>query len=280
MHAPIRTFISPSDTSLQARIIEDSYILIDNLSEEFKVYRLGSARLKRLAFKENPSGTPPTQVTDIILDDSAVNALFFQYDKWHHSAAQSLSEVRSINAEAGFKAEVLLDCLSTFHSNITKEIMTTFERRIRVDDVQRNLPQIGPFSRLEHDIKMRVGSYKFPVDLRFKCHCESLQSHALQCGMLGSPYIDIGMDDKEDCNKLTVMQLQWIDKILEELHIHPIQGSRQGEVLAGLHEHKNNVISHIEAARFRNNHPDAVVQTVLTCELIYCCQQTSNHDDR
>jgi hypothetical protein len=266
-HVP--TFVH-RDTSL-VNIAEDPYVLIDELSEQFKAYRRGGTRLKRLVFKETSDAIPPTQVVDVLVGSSLVNSLFFEYEKWHDSATRKLCEVQSIDAAAGLKARALLNCISSFHSNITREIITASEQQTRVSDTQQGFSQLNSHVRLENEVKIHVGGYKFPAILIFKCRCESLQSHISFCGMSESLYPDIGLDEQDDRNKLTILHLQWIDKILGQLNTphdcHLINDSRQTEILAGLTEHRNNVITHIEAARFINIHPNDSVQTIITSEI-------------
>jgi hypothetical protein len=264
-----QSLVYPHSVPPQINIVEDAFGKLDQIGEQLEKYRKRDLRIKKIVFKEELGDICSVSITDMLIGDSMINRTLLEYDKWHRSALLKLEELHNIAVAVNERARELSKCLLAFDSTVRGEIMAKLQKQARTSNLRVNslLDHRAP---IEEEIRIRISSYKFPLELVFNCDCESAASHPSQCSALGESYLNTGLDYGATCNQLTIRQLEWVEKVLKDLAVlqtpRHISNPRQKEVLHGLLEYKSNILAQVASARLRHVHPSAAIRTIITSE--------------
>jgi hypothetical protein len=263
---------SPSAIVSPEELAERSCLsVVSAVSTQLQTFRIYELQINELHFKSNvPRDIHPTTIAELLIEDAPVNKKCLDYEKWHQCTLIRLEALSKTAKTQKVVAQTLFG-LSTFYSKIRARIMVSLWRCRTPAAPLTDRYDVAIPTLIEEEVRTSLMRYDFPTDLDFDCRCDSL-SHVSQCSKSVWTYLDLGLDPGKLNNRSTVEQLHWVDSVLSDLATtSELLSPRLEEMIAGLKEHKSNIIAHITTQRFRSAHPDVLIRTVMKSKTAFHC---------
>jgi hypothetical protein len=249
---------SPTESKSQDELVEIKFTIA--ALAKLEIFRLQNFRINALVFKTNlPDQTLSSTLAELLIEDAPTNSVCLEYERWHNSTLCQLDAFSSSTVYNGCIDNCRLQ-LSSFHSKLFAQVTASLWRgRKSTVTATMSYDSVTP-TLIEHRVKRGVGRYHFPSSFDFICNCSMLHVTGLQHTC---PHM--GLDPQNEHNCPTIKQLEWIEAILAELCTNSeLPSGRRLELINGIKEHRNNIISYIDTQRIRRAHRNIIIHTVTT----------------
>jgi hypothetical protein len=254
-------------TTEEALVNAKSHNLLSTIQEQLQTYLESDLLTATPTFRSNLSTAQEHRlISPLLKEDEPVNSPLLSFETWHNTAMETLCSIPRSTETNGLP--LLVKRVSAFHSRVLLKTLAALEKQEKSEAVEQANHEAPSSDHLELEISLGLRNYGYPSPLVFCIKDNTPSSEPRTCSNDATQPGDrlmhqLDLDATE--NRSTLAQLAWIEVIIAELQTgsHPsLSRMRLEELVAGMEEHRYNVMAHVKSEELSKRCPTASICTI------------------